>query len=96
MKLKEKVRVKGKLHRKYDKPKTPYERLMESGYVSDEVKEELRKVYESLNPAELKRKIDEKLKKLIDVHCKKNGNKISKEDKKALLFSVTNVMTKQL
>jgi len=96
MKLKEKVRVKGKLHRKYDKPKTPYERLMESEYVSDEVKEELKKVYDSLNPAELKRKIDGKLKKLIDAHYRKNGKKISKEDKKALLFSVTNYMMKQL
>ena len=33
MKLKEKVRVGGKIHRKYDEPKTPYQRLLESGQI---------------------------------------------------------------
>ncbi len=31
MKLKEKVRQGGKIHRKYDEPRTPYRRLLESG-----------------------------------------------------------------
>ena len=73
MKLKEKIRIKGKIHRKYDVPKTPYERLMESGQISEETKRELRAVYQSLNPAELKRKIDKKLKKLYEVYEEKNG-----------------------
>jgi len=73
MKLKEKVRIKGKIHRKYDVPKTPYERLMESGQISEETKRELLSVYQSLNPAELKRKIDKKLKKLYEVYEEKNG-----------------------
>jgi len=33
MKLKEKIRDKGKIHRKYDTPETPYQRLMESPYI---------------------------------------------------------------
>jgi len=73
MKLKKKIRIKGKIHRKYDVPKTPYERLMESGQISEETKKELLSVYQSLNPAELKRKIDKKLKKLYEVYEEKNG-----------------------
>jgi len=73
MKLNKKIRIKGKIHRKYDVPKTPYQRLMESGQISEETKKELRIVYQSLNPAELKRKIDKKLKKLYEVYEEKNG-----------------------
>jgi hypothetical protein len=36
MKLKEKIRDKGKVHRKYDVPKTPYQRLMESDQIPEE------------------------------------------------------------
>jgi len=73
MKLKEKVRIKGKSHRKYDVPKTPYERLMESGQISKETKKQLQKIYQSLNPAELKRKIDEKIHLLFEAYEEKNG-----------------------
>jgi len=62
MKLKEKIKIKGKIHRKYDIPKTPYQRLMESPHIQDETKRKLEALYLSLNPAELKRNIDEKLK----------------------------------
>ncbi len=33
MKLEKKVRVKGKIHRKYDVAKTPYKRMMESDQI---------------------------------------------------------------
>ena len=39
----------------YDTPKTPYQRVLESLFVSEQVKEELERVYESLNPVKLKR-----------------------------------------
>jgi len=61
MKLKQKIRDKGKIHRKYDIPKTPHQRLMESEQISEEVKEALQNIYRALNPAELKRGIDEKV-----------------------------------
>lgn len=78
MKLKEKIREKGKIHRKYDVPKTPYQGLMESGQVSEETKKQLRDLYQSLNPAQLKRKIDEKLHKLYKAYEEKNrGGEIS-------------------
>ena len=79
MKLKEKIREKGKIHRKYDVPKTPYQRLIESGQISEEKKKELQDLYQSLNPAQLKRKIDEKLEKLYKAYeeKKRRNNEIS-------------------
>ena len=72
MKLKEKIRDKGKVHRKYDTPRTPYQRLMESERIPEETKEKLTKFYQSLNPAELKRKIDEKVHMLFKAYEEKN------------------------
>jgi len=64
MKLASKERIGSKVKRKYDETKTPYQRLIESGQISEEVKKELEGIYLSLNPAELKRSIDAKLAKL--------------------------------
>jgi len=73
MKLKEKIRNKGKVHRTYDTPKTPYQRIMESKLLSQQSKDKLTKTYLSLNPAELKRKIDEKIHLLFKVYGEKQG-----------------------
>ena len=59
IRLKSKERVEGRIKRKYDKPSTPYQRLMESNQVTEERKRELRRIYESLNPAALYRRITE-------------------------------------
>lgn len=72
MKLKEKIRDKGKVHRKYDVPKTPYQRIIESQKIPEETKKELSKLYQSLNPAELKRGIDEKIHLLFKAYEEKN------------------------
>jgi len=72
MKLKEKIRDKGKVHRKYDTPKTPYQRIMESEQIAQETKEKLTQLYRTLNPAELKRKIDEKIHLLFKIYEEKN------------------------
>jgi hypothetical protein len=50
-------RVGGRIRKRYDSPKTPYERLIESPYISEETKEELKALYEKLNPAELFRRV---------------------------------------
>ena len=65
MKLKEKILYKGKVHRRYDTPKTPYQRIMESKYIPQETKDKLTKIYLSLNPAEFKRGTDEKVHMLL-------------------------------
>lgn len=59
-----KVREGGHIRRVYDKPRTPYQRLMESGQISRKTRQQLRSIYEGLNPAELKRSIDEKREQL--------------------------------
>lgn len=64
MKLKEKVRVGSKVIKRYDKPTTPYQRVLRAKDVSKEVKDRLRNQYKTLNLVLLKRQIDEILKRL--------------------------------
>lgn len=75
IKLIKKERVNGRIKRKYDKPKTPYHLLMESKYISERTKLELTEVYDSLNPAELKRNIDKKIRLLVKAYQKKQNSK---------------------
>lgn len=82
MKLTTKIRVGGKVHRKYDVPQTPFQRVLASKEVSKKTKQELTEIYESLNPAELKRKIDAKLINLYNVYQEKNrGQKVEPKRK---------------
>ena len=74
MKLISKVRIKGKIHRKYDRAKTPYQRIIKDPSISKETKQKLSHLYKSLNPAELKRAIDKKLDLLYKAYQKKNNS----------------------
>ena len=65
-KLIEKIKINSKYKKKYDIPKTPYLRVMESEFVPKEKKELLEKTYKNLNPFELKSAIDRKLKKIFE------------------------------
>ena len=64
VKLTEKKRVGSKIVKKHDDPKTPCQRVLDSKFVSDEMKSVLRKQFETLNPFELKDVIDEKIKRI--------------------------------
>lgn len=64
-KLIEKKKINSKYIKKYDIPKTPYTRVIESDHISDEIKESLKKRFEQLNPYELKRIIEKKLKEIF-------------------------------
>ncbi|MDI9606726.1 MAG: transposase, partial [Atribacterota bacterium] len=55
----------------YDTPKTPCHRLLESPDVPEEVKAQLQKTFDELNPAALKREIDRLLKELTKAYLKK-------------------------
>ncbi len=79
IKLVLKERAGGKIHRKYDKPKTPYQRIIESPEISENKKQELTSIYLSLNPAELKRQIDKKLDMLYKFYKQKNAKDISQK-----------------
>ena len=68
MKLTRKERIGAKTKKKHDTAKTPYRRLLNSGILNEEKKKKLSEIYESLNPMEMKRKINkltEKLNKTI-------------------------------
>jgi len=66
MKLQEKKRINSKYHKKYDLPRTPYDRVLTSKHVSDETKELLKTVHESLNPFILKKNIERKLRVIFN------------------------------
>lgn len=52
-----KERIGGHIKRRYGEPKTPYQRIMDDKHTSQETKKQLTAQYDSLNPAELKRRI---------------------------------------
>ena len=57
-KIVEKTRVNSRYLKKYDTPKTPYHRLMESPDITEPQKTYLSEVYGSLNPYSLKKQVD--------------------------------------
>lgn len=62
MKMVSKERVGAKIIKKYDEPKTPYQRLVECSYLTNDQKRTLVKTYNNLNPYFLKQELDKKLK----------------------------------
>jgi len=48
--------------KRYDKPKTPYQRVLESPDISPETKKTLRGQMKNLNPFDLRSAMEEKLK----------------------------------
>jgi hypothetical protein len=65
MKILSKEKINNSVYRKkYDTAKTPCQRLMDSPHITDAKKKELQAIYLSLNPADLKRNIDHKIKKI--------------------------------
>lgn len=83
-----KERVNGRIYRKYDKARTPYHRIMESKEVSEKKKQELKRIYDSLNPAQLKRDIDGKLSLLAKAYQEKNNSlKVDFNKKLSVRFS---------
>jgi len=71
-KLLEKERLGSKTLKHHDSPKTPYQRILESPHISDQVKQTLSKQLESLNPFMLRKIMDEKLKKISLSYTKTN------------------------
>lgn len=88
IKLIKKERVKGRIHRKYDRPRTAYQRAMESRETSKQTKQQLLEIYQSLNPAQLKRTIDYKLDILYKAYQNKNKTlKVDLKKKISVRFS---------
>ena len=63
-KLIEKKRRGAKIVKRYDRAGTPYQRLLENKEFPECEKEKLKRMYAQLNPAELKRNLDNKISKI--------------------------------
>ena len=72
MKLVEKVRSGSRVTKKYDAPKTPYERLLASPHLDEDRKAALRATLKTLNPAALARQIRTLQQRLARLQARKN------------------------
>jgi hypothetical protein len=64
LKLKEKIRVDGKVKKVYDEAQTPYQRTLASPRVSQENKDRLTQLYSTLDPVALREDLDRRLRDL--------------------------------
>ncbi len=67
VKLVEKKLVEGKAIKRYDQPKTPYQRVLESPYVSASIKHSLKEQLETLNPFKLSKAIEDELNTIFKI-----------------------------
>lgn len=68
VRLTEKTRIGGRIQKKYDSPKTPYQRLLDCSDLTEEAKQRLRLKFQALNPFELKQGLQDKLQQLWQTH----------------------------
>jgi hypothetical protein len=71
VKLISKVRVGSKTVKVHDLPKTPYQRLIQSNYVSNITKQKLSELFVTLNPFQLQKQMETKIKNIINLVNKK-------------------------
>jgi len=72
VKLIEKQRIASKTIKRYDTPKTPYQRVMDSPDIAPAVKHSLEEQCKKLNPFHLRKAMQEKLKKIFLQRYKKS------------------------
>jgi hypothetical protein len=62
VKLQEKKRIRSRIVKKHDSPKTPYQRVLDSPVIPKETKQYLTDILKPLNPFDLRETIDHKIK----------------------------------
>ena len=75
-KLVAKERVGAKLAKRYDAPRTPYQRLLASGVLTQTARARLEQQLVALNPAELQRRFDQLLHRLWDLSDRWEGGRL--------------------
>lgn len=82
-KLKEKIKdERGRTVKKvYEEPRTPYQRLMEGGYLEERKREELRRIYEGLDLVELREKVERLIDELMDLKDKGMRKRVNLGDR---------------
>ncbi len=68
VKLIEKKRVASKTIKRYDVPKTPYQRVLESPDVSSVQKQAIKEQFAGLNPFRLRKAMEKKLQEIFNIH----------------------------
>lgn len=63
-KLQAKQRIASRIFKRHDKPKTPYQRILDSKSVPTHSKQSLKELFKTLNPFKLKKTIDQKIAKI--------------------------------
>jgi hypothetical protein len=71
VKLIAKQRIASKTIKRYDTPKTPYQRILDSPHIPDSVKYALTEQFQKMNPFHLRKAMEEKLKRIFQICCKK-------------------------
>jgi len=71
VKLVEKKLIAGKVIKRYDNPKTPYRRVLESPDVAASIKRDLKERFETLNPFRLRKSMESKLKNIFSICYRK-------------------------
>lgn len=77
-KIKDKILIKSRYKRLYDDPITPYQRVINSEFISQRKKDELTTLHNSLNPVTLRRNIERKLKNIYALLRKLNKSRSNK------------------
>ena len=70
VKLIAKERIGSKTVKRHDPPKTPYQRIMDSPHIQEDVKRSLSKSLENINPFLLRKIMDKKMKKIFSINNK--------------------------
>lgn len=79
MKLIGKERNVANIRKTFTKPKTPYQMVLDSKTIDQKTKQRLKELYQSLNPAELKRQIDKKKDELYQAYKRKKNQSLKIE-----------------
>ena len=74
VKLIEKKRVASKTIKRYDVPKTPYQRVLESSEVSSAGKQALKEQFDNLNPFRLRKAMEKKLQEIFNIHFSRRNS----------------------
>ena len=61
VKLQAKERIGSKIIKRHDSPKTPYQRILDSKFISPQTKQTLKELFKTLNPFKLRKTIDKKI-----------------------------------
>lgn len=85
MKLVGKTRRGSRVYRRYDTPRTPYQRLMEREDVPKKTKQELTRIFNQTNPALLKRELTDLQQKLFKLASSKPLPKIRPRGKELVI-----------